>query len=102
MLHQPIPTSHALIVAGPLKAHRRKPRASAERVVRARTTGRLDDCRLPDLVLLCKERGLKVTTKHVKSELLAMLASGQYVRPAALDRQNKARKARAAAASMGA
>lgn len=51
-----------------------------------------------DLRVLCAAAGLKVTTKHTKAELRAMLTSGQYIRPAALDRENARRKAARAAA----
>ncbi len=47
-----------------------------------------------DLRLMCKARGLKVTTKHTKGELLAMFASGTQVRPAAYDRENARRQAK--------
>lgn len=48
-----------------------------------------------DLAAFCAMEGFKVTTKHTKAELAAMLASGKYVRPAALDKQNAKRKAAA-------
>lgn len=95
-------TSTALIPVSAVRTHRRKARPDAARVVAADKSGKLDDLRVPDLALLCRTRGLKVTTKHNKAELLAMLASGQYVRPAALDRQNKKRAAQRASASMAA
>lgn len=46
-----------------------------------------------DLEWFCKARELKVTTKHTKAELASMLATGAYVRPAALDKQNAKRRA---------
>lgn len=49
---------------------------------------------LADLRLMVAARGIKVTTKHTKGELLAMFATGTYIRPAAYDRAAKARKAK--------
>ena len=41
-------------------------------------------------------RGIKSTTKHTKLELLVMLASGSYQKPAAYARDAAQRKAKAA------
>jgi hypothetical protein len=46
-----------------------------------------------DLRQMCKARGLKVTTKHTKRELMAMFATGEYIRPAAYDRAAAQRQA---------
>lgn len=72
----------------------KKPAASAK-AVQAALAGEaaLPTLRVVDLRVLAKAKGLRPTTKHTKGELLAMLASGSPVRPAALDRQNQARKA---------
>ena len=48
---------------------------------------------LADLRLMVAARGIKVTTKHTKGELLAMFATGMYIRPAAYDRAAAKRKA---------
>lgn len=95
-------TTTALVPVSAVRTHRRKARPNAARVIAADRTGKLDDLRVPDLALLCRTRGLKVTTKHTKPELLAMLASGEYIRPAALDRQNKKRAQQRSAQSMAA
>ena len=50
---------------------------------------------LADLRLMVAARGIKVTTKHTKGELMAMFASGLYIRPAAYDRAAAKRKAAA-------
>lgn len=95
-------TTTALVPVSAVRTHRRKARPDAARVVRAQEGGSLADLRVPDLMLLARTRGLKVTTKHTRVELLAMLTTGQYVRPAALDRQNKKRAQQRAASSMAA
>jgi len=41
---------------------------------------------LEDLRLMVKARGIKVTTKHTKGELMAMFVSGEYFAPAAYAR----------------
>ena len=51
-----------------------------------------------ELVVAVQSRNLRVTTKHTKAELLAMLTTGVYLRPAALDRENARRKAKRAQA----
>lgn len=48
---------------------------------------------LLDLRQMVAARGIKVTTKHTKGELLAMFATGTYIRPAAYDRAAAKRKA---------
>lgn len=52
-----------------------------------------------DLRALVLARGLKATSAHNKAELRQMLTTGQYLRPAAYDRNNAARKAKRAAAA---
>lgn len=47
-----------------------------------------------DLVALCEAKGLKALSAHTKGELEASLLAGAMVRPAAYDRQNKARAAK--------
>ena len=47
---------------------------------------------------LLAARGIEHKSAHTKAELRAMHTSGVYVRPAAYDRQNKARAAKRAAA----
>ena len=89
-----------LVPVSKVRTHRKakKPAASAK-AVQAGLKGEaaLPTLRVVDLRVLAKAKGLRPTTKHTKGELLAMLASGQPVRPAALDRQNLARReARAA------
>lgn len=64
---------------------------------RARGVRKSRDITCKDLLALCRAAGLRATTAHTKAELRAMLRSGEYVRPAAYDRQNaKRREARAA------
>jgi len=48
-----------------------------------------------DLASLAQAAGRKVVSAHTKAEIRAMIASGQDVRPAAYDRKNAARKAKA-------
>lgn len=86
----------ALVVAGPLRSHRKaKPQvAKATKVVEAKATGNLKVCRVAELRVLCKLQSLKSTTKHTRGELEKMLTLGIYIRPAALDRQNAARSAK--------
>ena len=48
---------------------------------------------LLDLRQMVAARGIKVTTKHTKGELLAMFATGTYIRPAAYDRAKAKRQA---------
>ena len=65
---------------------------------RAKAAKRPRDLTCADLRQLVAARGLRATTAHTKSELRAMLTSGQQLRPAAYDRNNAARRlARAAA-----
>ena len=45
-----------------------------------------EDFTVAELRAACVSRGLKVTTKHVKAELIAMARDGVYIRPAAYDR----------------
>ena len=72
----------------------KKPAASAAAVNSAlKGEAALPTLRVVDLRVLAKAKGLKPTTKHTKGELIAMLTRNTPVRPAALDRQNAARKA---------
>ena len=48
---------------------------------------------LEDLRLMVKARGMKVTTKHTKGELMAMFVSGEYITPAAYARAKAKRDA---------
>ena len=64
---------------------------------KARDTSKRLTPTVADLRLMVKARGIKVTTAHTKGELLAMFATGAYVRPAAYDRQALACKAKASA-----
>jgi hypothetical protein len=48
---------------------------------------------LADLRQMVAARGIKVTTKHTKGELLAMFSLGVYIRPAAYDRAAAKRQA---------
>lgn len=73
------------------KTHRAKAKPSAERVAQATELG-LEALTVPDLRLLCRTRGLNATTKHVRAEVLKMLASGVQVRAAAQDRCNASRR----------
>lgn len=85
-----------LVPIGKVRTHRKakKPVASAKTINAAlRGEAALPTLRVVDLRVLAKAKGLRPTTKHTKGELLAMLTSGSRVRPAALDRQNLARKA---------
>lgn len=76
----PVPVTHC----PPAKV--RKPR-------KAKPKTAWTDFSVAELKAACISRGVKVTTKHVKSELIAMAQSGIYIRPAALDKQNAKRKA---------
>lgn len=73
----PVPVTHVL-TARPRKARVVKPRLEPN---------------LADLRQMVAARGIKVTTKHTKGELLAMFSTGMYLRPAAYDRAAAKRKA---------
>lgn len=77
----PVPVTHV---------YTKRPRKQVDRSKRVTPT-------VADLRLMVKARGIKVTTAHTKGELLAMFATGEYVRPAAYARQALARKAKASA-----
>ena len=76
-----------ITICRPGQSGTRKRKAKARK---ARQTPTVEELRQ-----MCKARGLKVTTKHRKGELLAMFATGVYVRPAALDREKLRRALRA-------
>lgn len=86
ILTTPIPACRSLVPVA--KARPRKPRPAAD------LTRPADRLRVVELRELVKARGLRVTTKHTRSELLAMLTTGQQLRPAANDRQNARRAAK--------
>ena len=65
---------------------------------KARVVSKPRDLTADQLRELVTTRGIKHVAAHTKIELRAMHVSGQYVRPAAYDRQNVARKAKRAAA----
>jgi len=64
----------------------KRPKKKAAKKVKTEPT-------LADLRLMVAARGIKVTTKHTKGELLAMFATGTYIRPAAYDRAKAKRQA---------
>ena len=65
----------------------------AGRTSKAKAVRKPSEITVADLRLLLDAAGLRHTTKHTKPELRAMLQTGAYVRPAALDKQNAKRKA---------
>lgn len=64
----------------------KRPKAKKAKAPRAEPT-------LADLRLMVAARGIKVTTKHTKGELLAMFATGAYIVPAAYARAKAKRQA---------
>lgn len=60
---------------------------------KAREVRKPKDLTVADLRVLCKAAGRKVTTKHTKAELRAMLTQGVDIRAAAQDRENTRRRA---------
>lgn len=52
-----------------------------------------EDFTVAELRAACVSRGLKVTTKHVKGELIAMARDGVYIVPAAYARAKAKRQA---------
>lgn len=82
MLH---PTAATAVPVTHVTTKRRKKAAKKERL----------EPTLADLRQMVAARGIKVTTKHTKGELLAMFATGTYIRPAAYDRAAKKRASRA-------
>lgn len=63
-------------------------RPKAKRVAKPRK-----EPNVADLQQMCRARGIKVTTKHTKGELLAMFATGTYIVPAAYARARANRQA---------
>lgn len=84
ILHPTASTPVPVTICPPAKA--RKPR-------KAKAKAQWSDFTVAELRAACVSRGVKVTTKHVKAELIAMAQTGIYIRPAALDRQAAKRKA---------
>lgn len=81
ILHPTMATAVPVTHCPPAKA--RKPRKAK---VKTQPT-------LEDLRLMVKARGMKVTTKHTKGELMAMFVSGEYITPAAYARAKAKREA---------
>ena len=73
----PVPVTHVFT---------KRPRKRVDRSQRKEPT-------VADLRQMCKARGIKVTTAHTKGELLAMFATGTYVKPAAYVRAAEKRAA---------
>lgn len=73
-------------VSEPIAPRKRAPRKAKPSVSRETKGPTLDELRV-----MCIAAGLKVTTKHIKAELAAMIMTGVYVRPAALNRAKAAR-----------
>ena len=68
---------------------------------KARTVSKPRDMTADQLRELLTFAGIKHVAAHTKTELRAMHTTGVYVRPAAYDRQNLARKAKRTAAKGG-
>ena len=81
----PVPVTHC-----PPKG--KKPRKAKAK----KEAAKWEDLTVAELKAACLSRGLKVTTKHIKAELIIMARDAIQVRPAAYDRQNKARAAKKA------
>lgn len=86
ILHPTASTPIPRTICPPKGKAKRKPRVKKDAASWA-------DLTVAELKAACISRGLKVTTKHVKAELIVMARDGQQVRPAAYDRQNAKRKA---------
>lgn len=84
--------SNALILhpteATPVPVTHIATKAKRQRKAKVKTQPTLEDLRL-----MVKARGMKVTTKHTKGELMAMFVSGEYVTPAAYARAKAKRDA---------